>query len=239
MSLETMDALQLEPGMKAADCTAGGGGHSRLMLNAILPGGFLVAIDQDPQALTAAEAVLRAEWESCAGVRAENDKSPYVMIQSNFSRIREIMGGLSIGGIDRALMDLGVSSFQLDEGDRGFSYQHDGDLDMRMDPTSGAPSAYDVVMGASARELEALLWRYGEERWSKRIAEFIVAEREKTPIRTTNALTAVIKKAIPAGAREEGPHPAKRTFQALRIYVNHELDILEEAIIDTVEMLNP
>jgi 16S rRNA (cytosine1402-N4)-methyltransferase len=134
-------------------------------------------------------------------------------------------------------MDLGVSSHQLDEATRGFSYQRQGELDMRMNPLSDAPTAFEVVMKSDVEELERIIRQYGEERWSKRIAEFIAAEREAAPIRTTDQLVTVIKKAIPAGARREGPHPAKRTFQALRIYINEELDILEQAISDAVGVL--
>lgn len=226
---EAIELLNLQPGMKVVDCTVGGGGHARAILDRILPSGFLVGIDQDARAIAAAEEYLRDT--------VEGKTKPYVLIHHNFSQIKEILRELGIRQIDGALMDLGVSSYQLEEGERGFSYRHSGSLDMRMDPDSGAPTAYDVVMGASARELEQILWRYGEERWGRRIAEFIVEERRKAPIETTGQLAAVIKKAIPAGAREEGPHPAKRSFQALRIYVNRELEILDQAVADTVGAL--
>lgn len=237
---ETVDMLNLSPGMMVVDCTAGGGGHSSTMMKEILPSGFLVAIDRDPRALEAAE-------ESLGKVLADlidppTDKlyhKPYVLVHSNFSRIKEIVKELGIDKIDAALMDLGVNSFQLDEGERGFSYQHPGDLDMRMNPEEDGVTAMDVIGEFSAAELENILWRYGEERWSRRIARFIVAEREKAPIVTTDQLVAVILKAIPAGAREDGPHPAKRSFQALRIFVNRELDVLEQAITDTVDLLAP
>ena len=227
---ESIDILDLRPGMTVVDCTAGGGGHSRLILEKILPEGMLVAVDQDPQALEATEKSLS---EACAN----QDRKPYVTIHSNFSRIKKILEELDIDGIDRAFMDLGPSSYQLDEGTRGFSYQHTGDLDMRMDPTGDAPTAYEIVTRYSAQELEQIIRRFGEERWSKRIAQVIVQEREKEAIKTTDQLVRVIKKAIPSAAREEGPHPAKRTFQAIRIYINKELDVLEPAIIDTVDSL--
>ena len=231
---ETIDSLRLKPGMRIVDCTAGGGGHSRHILERILPSGFLVAIDRDPQALEATAQTLEAAF---GGVQGRD--RPYVLVHSNFSRIADILAERRLDTIDGALMDLGVSSYQLDEGDRGFSYQHPGKLDMRMDPMDGTPTAYDVVNRASARELEQIFWRYGEERWSRRIADFIVKEREAAPIGTTDELTAVIKKAVPAGARDEGQHPARRVFQALRIFVNGELEVLEGTIRDIVEKLAP
>jgi 16S rRNA (cytosine1402-N4)-methyltransferase len=215
-----------------------------MMLERILPSGYLVAIDQDPQALAATEETLTEalrEWRHgpSGGSMCGREDRPFAMVHSNFSRIKEILGELGVGGIDAALMDLGVSSWQLDSAERGFSYQHPGVLDMRMDPTADGPTARDVVRDSSAEELEAIFWRYGEERWSKRIAKFIVAEREKAPIERTEQLVAVIKKAVPAGARENGPHPARRPFMALRIFINHELDILEQAVTDTVSALAP
>ncbi|MCL2120667.1 MAG: 16S rRNA (cytosine(1402)-N(4))-methyltransferase RsmH [Clostridiales bacterium] len=228
---ESIDVLDLRPGMTVVDCTAGGGGHSRLILEKILPEGMLVAVDQDPQALEATE-------ERLSEVCANQGRKPYVTVHSNFSRIKGILAELGINGVDRAFMDLGPSSYQLDEGTRGFSYQHKGDLDMRMDPTSDALTAYEIVMQYSAQELEQIIRRFGEERWCKRIAQRIVEEREKEAIQTTDQLVRVIKKAIPAGAREEGPHPAKRTFQAIRIYINKELDVLGPAITDTVDTLH-
>ncbi len=249
---ETIDLLNLRPGILAVDCTVGGGGHSRTILERIQPSGFLVAIDQDPQALQAAAANLESflaeqaqdqaaaqEAKACGRIVGyKTYDKPYTLVHSNFSRIKAILEELGIAAVDGVLMDLGVSSFQLDEGDRGFSYQHNGPLDMRMNPVAGQ-TAKEVVNQASARELEEILWRYGEERWSRRIAQFIVEERAQAPIETTEDLVRVIKKAIPAGAREDGPHPAKRSFQALRIFVNGELEILQQAIDDAVESLAP
>ena len=245
---EAVDLLRLRPGMTIVDCTVGGGGHSRHILEKILPSGFLVGIDRDPQALAAAEENLGAAFGGDAaaeksaaafGGDAGERNRPYLLVHSNFSRIRDILAEARVDMIDGALMDLGVSSYQLDEGRRGFSYQRPGNLDMRMDPTEGTPTAFDVVMYASAEELERIFRQYGEERWSRRIAGFIVKEREQAPIETTEQLTAVIKKAVPAGAREEGPHPSRRVFQALRIFINGELEVLEGAIRDTVETLAP
>ncbi len=248
----TINLLNLRPGLVAVDCTVGAAGHSRTILEHIKPDGFLIAIDQDPQALQAAAANLEsflAEQSATQGQTQSTEAAgrvighkaydkPYTMVHSNFSRIKEILAELGVAAVDAVLMDLGVSSFQLDEGERGFSYQHNGPLDMRMNPDAGR-TAKEVVNQASARELEEIFWRYGEERWSRRIAQFIVEERAKAPIETTEDLVTVIKKAIPAGAREDGPHPAKRSFQALRIFVNGELEILQQAIEDAAESLAP
>jgi 16S rRNA (cytosine1402-N4)-methyltransferase len=241
---ETIDILALKPGMTAVDCTVGGGGHSRMILERILPTGRLVAIDQDPQALAAAEETLtdalgEMKHDGLTDQMGTQGGKPFTMVHSNFAGIKEILAGLGIVEVNAVLMDLGVSSWQFDNGDRGFSYQHLGVLDMRMNPMSDVPTARDVIRDSSAEELEEIFWIYGEERWSKRIAMFIVTEREKAPIDTTEELVKVIKKAIPAGARENGPHPAKRPFMALRIYINKELDILEQAVTDAVDVLAP
>lgn len=150
-------------------------------------------------------------------------------VHDNFGNIGSILDELGIDRIDGMLMDIGVSSHQLDEAERGFSYQQDAPLDMRMDATKPF-SAYDVVNTYSEADLDRIIFTYGEERWAKRIAQFIVAERANEPIETTGELVDVIKKAVPKGARKDGPHPAKRTFQAIRIEVNGELDVLERAI---------
>ena len=277
MPREVMELLDLKRGMTVVDCTVGGGGHARLMLRSVLPSGFLVGIDQDPEAIEAANATLKETLKDAAKDAAKDavkdaardamadvvkddmadtiidtatdaiadaaedlaKKPPFILIHSNFSRIKEIMRALGIQGADRALIDLGVSSHQLDEAERGFSYQRQGDLDMRMNTLSDGPKAGDIVMNSDAKELERIFSRYGEERWSRRIAEFIVRERENSPIRTTADLVEIIKKAIPAAARRDGPHPAKRCFQALRIHINNELDILEQAIADLIEILKP
>ena len=231
---ESLDIMDLRPGLTVVDATVGYAGHGQAILERILPSGFLVAIDQDPEALAAAEERLEACLDSF-----RDGRRPYVMVHSNFSRIKAILADLGIDQIDAALMDLGVNSRQLDDGERGFSYQHPGRLDMRMNPFAEGPDACDLIREASAEELETIFWRYGEERWSRRVAQFIVAEREKAPIETTDRLVAVIKKAIPAGAREDGPHPAKRLFMSLRISINRELEVLEPAIADMVDLLTP
>jgi 16S rRNA (cytosine1402-N4)-methyltransferase len=159
-------------------------------------------------------------------------------VHDNFSNIKGVLNSLNIEKIDGILLDLGVSSYQLDEEERGFSYNKDAHLDMRMD-MSKPFSAWDVVNKYSEKELENILWSYGEERWAKRIAQFIVEERKLYPINTTLDLVTVIKKAIPKGARASGHHPAKKSFQAIRIEVNKELEILKDAIVDATKLLNP
>lgn len=225
---EVMDVLELQPGMIVVDCTTGGGNHSRAMLQRILPGGRLIGLDQDQTALAAADQQL-----------APLGRDNYQLVHSNFVEVKKVMAQL--GGIrpDAILMDLGVSSYQLDEAQRGFSYQHSGPLDMRMDQAADIPTAADLLNQWSEQELARVIWEYGEERWAKRIAQFIVEQRSIKPILTTEQLVAVIKMAVPAGARQEGPHPAKRTFQALRIAVNGELKILNKSIEDCVGLLKP
>jgi 16S rRNA (cytosine1402-N4)-methyltransferase len=224
---ECIEGLCIEPDGTYVDCTLGGGGHSLNILSHLSKEGRLIGIDQDKNAIKAASARL-------------SDYSNVTYVHDNFSNIKNIVEGLDLGqdSINGFLLDLGVSSHQLDEADRGFSYNHDAPLDMRMDVRCPL-SAYRVVNEYSAEELTRLIGEYGEERWAKRIAEFIVKEREHQPIATTFELVDVIKKAIPKGARSDGPHPAKRTFQAIRIEVNNELGILEGAITDMVHFLKP
>lgn len=207
------------------DGTLGGGGHSYKLLSSNTEC-RLIGIDQDKEAIAAASERLR---EFGGRVTAVND---------NFCRIKDILSNLSIGKIDGALLDLGVSSYQLDNASRGFSYMHDAPLDMRMNTESGK-TAFDVINSYSAEQLCRVFYEYGEEKWSKRIAEFIVREREKKPVETTAELVDIIKAAIPKSARIEGGHPAKRVFQAVRIEVNNELGILEQAIRDFTDVLNP
>lgn len=159
------------------------------------------------------------------------------LVNNNFCRVKEILNNLQTDKIDGALLDLGVSSYQLDNASRGFSYMHDAPLDMRMN-ADGGKSAYDVINGCSKEELSRIFFEYGEEKWSKRVADFIVQSREKKPVETTFELVSIIKAAIPAGARAEGGHPAKRIFQAVRIEVNNELGILEDSIKDFTDVLN-
>ncbi len=224
---ESIDNLNIKPDGIYADCTLGGGGHSYYIASKLSNKGMLIGIDQDTDALEAASKRLQ-----------KFDNVKYV--HSNFSNIKNIVEGLGLGqdSVSGFLLDLGVSSHQLDEADRGFSYNHDAPLDMRMDITCPL-SAHKVVNEYSESELARIIKEYGEERWAKRIAQFIINERNIKPIETTFELVSVIKKAVPKGARADGPHPAKRTFQAIRIEVNNELGILEGTINDMVDLLEP
>jgi len=218
----------LNPGTAGVfvDCTVGGGGHSFALLASTGPEVHLVGLDQDADALAAAETKL----SPFAG--------RYNLVRSNFRELPKVLADLGLESVDGFLFDLGVSSYQLDNPGRGFSYMHDAPLDMRMDAT-GSVTAGDLVNSLSEQELAAIISRYGEERWAARIAAYIVKFRVNSAIDTTGELVEIIKKAIPAGARREGPHPAKRTFQALRIAVNNELDILAGAFRAAVERLKP
>lgn len=208
------------------DCTLGGGGHSYALAQHLSREALLIGIDQDEEAIQA------------AGARLADISCRHLLVRENFSHVGEILDERQIGPVDGFLFDLGVSSHQLDEGARGFSYMHDGPLDMRMDQRNPL-TAYDVVNRYSEDDLEAIIRRYGEERWSRRIAKFIVEGRKEKPIETTFELVHWIKAAVPAGARKDGPHPAKRTFQAIRIEVNGELRILEETMRTCVRHLKP
>lgn len=217
LAAEVIQGLNLKPDGVYADCTLGGGGHSELILQNTGPHSRLIALDQDPEALAAATQRLSVY------------KPRVTFVRANFRHLADVLKELNITYLDGVLFDLGVSSYQLDNPARGFSYQHDAPLDMRMDPQQEL-TAKDLVNNLSAAELTELIRKYGEERWASRIAEFICEERKHSPIETTERLVEIIKKAVPAGARREGPHPAKRTFQALRIAVNGELEILKEAV---------
>ncbi|MDD3653337.1 MAG: 16S rRNA (cytosine(1402)-N(4))-methyltransferase RsmH [Desulfotomaculaceae bacterium] len=221
---EVLTGLELRPGGLYVDCTLGGAGHTIAILEQTRPDGRLIALDQDPEAIASARKKL----------------SPYrdrlELIHANFIRLPEVLVQLKIKSVDGVLFDLGVSSYQLDNPARGFSYQHDAPLDMRMNPGQKVTAA-EVVNKLPAKELTRIIRDYGEERWASRIVDFIQAERAKRYIKTTGELVELIKKAIPAGARRNGPHPARRTFQALRIAVNRELDILAEAVRGAVHIL--
>ncbi|ABY93289.1 16S rRNA (cytosine(1402)-N(4))-methyltransferase RsmH [Thermoanaerobacter sp. X514] len=219
---ETIEYLNIKPEGIYVDGTLGGGGHSEEILKRLTTG-KLIAIDRDLDAIKASKE------------RLKNYKN-VEYINDNFKNIKEILKSLNIDKVDGILLDLGVSSYQLEEVKRGFSYMKDAPMDMRMDKNSPF-SAYDVVNKYSQQELERVIREYGEEKWASRIAKFIVKEREKGEIKTTFQLVEIIKNAIPASARREGPHPAKRTFQAIRIEVNEELKGLDKAIEDMVEVL--
>lgn len=223
---ETIDALITNRQGVYVDCTLGGGGHGRKIVQQLDPNGWYIGIDQDPAALAAGQKLL--EHASCK----------VSFVHNNFSQIEQILSDLEIAEVDGFLFDLGVSSHQLDSAERGFSYQKESRLDMRMNPESSL-SAFEVVNTYSEAELSRLIREYGEEKWAKRIAQFIVKDRAEQWIETTSQLVEVIKKAIPAGARREGPHPAKRTFQAIRIEVNNELNILRDTFEKAVQHLKP
>ncbi|MBR3201688.1 MAG: 16S rRNA (cytosine(1402)-N(4))-methyltransferase RsmH [Mogibacterium sp.] len=213
---EVMEALDIKPDGIYVDGTVGGGGHSSGICQRLTEDGMLIAVDRDREALAAAEN--RLKEYSCRKR----------FVHANYSDVEAIAeaAGKKVQGI---LLDLGVSSYQLDNPERGFSYMQDAPLDMRMDD-SDRFTAYDIVNGYSRDELTRMIREYGEERWASRIAEFIVRERAEAPIDSTGRLTEIIKAAIPAKARRTGPHPAKRTFQAIRIEVNDELGHLREAV---------
>ena len=221
---ECIEGLNIKENGIYVDGTLGGGGHSSEILKKLSRDGLLIGIDQDKDALKA------------AGLRLQNFNN-VKFVHSNFYNIDSILNNLQIEKIDGMLMDLGVSSYQLDTGDRGFSYMQDAPLDMRMNRENSL-SAYEVVNNYEEEEIYRIIRDYGEEKFAKRIARFIVENREKKPIETTLELVEIIKSAIPAKARREGPHPAKRTFQAIRIEVNSELSILNKAIEDGVNRLN-
>ncbi len=223
---ETVNALNLRSGMTVADGTLGGGGHSLEILKRITPGGRLIGIDKDAYAL------------EMATQRLGEYKDETVFVHDDFRNIKDILSMLDINGIDGAVLDLGVSSFQLDQCNRGFSYHLDSRLDMRMN-IKDKTCAADILSSYSQKDLERILRDYGEERWAARIASFIVRERSEKPIETTGHLVEVIKKAVPSGARKDGPHPARRTFQALRIEVNGELDAVKTALLHFVQALKP
>ena len=222
---ETIDGLNIKPDGIYVDGTLGGGGHSLEIAKRLSKNGHLYGIDRDTDAIEA------------AGERLREYSDRFTAIHSNFYNAAEVLKNIGVQKIDGFILDLGVSSHQLDEADRGFSYMQDAPLDMRMD--RGAPyTAWNVVNEKSEKELNDIIFKYGEEKWAKRIAQFIVAEREKKPIDTTYELVEVIKKAVPKGARRDGPHPAKRTYQAIRIEVNGELAILDKTVDDMTEMLS-
>lgn len=208
------------------DGTLGGGGHAEAVLERIGPGGRLYGIDRDGDALCA------------AGARLARFGSAFCPIHGNFKEAPRLLQERGVGGLDGILLDLGVSSWQLDAAERGFSYNADAPLDMRMDQTA-ALTAYDVVNTYPREALVRILREYGEEKWAPRIAAFMVERRSQRPIATTGDLVDLIMAAIPAGARRGGPHPAKRAFQAIRIEVNAELDGLGQAVCDLIECLKP
>lgn len=221
---ESIQQLNIKKNGVYVDCTLGGGGHSSEILKRI-PNGHLYAFDQDSFAINTADEKLK------------KIASNYTLINENFVNIKVALEEENVYGVDGILYDLGVSSFQLDIPERGFSYRFDGPLDMRMDQTAEL-DAYTVVNTYDEKSLVRILFEYGEEKFARLIARKIVSEREKKPIETTLELVEIIKKALPASALRNSSHPAKQTFQAIRIEVNHELDILKKALEEGLSLLN-
>lgn len=226
MLTEVLTYLDPKEGQIIIDGTLGGAGHSSAILKKLGDSGLLIGIDQDQEAINYAKQ------------RLSKISSRYRIFQSNYRNFDQCLAQLGISQIDGFLLDLGVSSHQLDEGERGFSYRQDAPLDMRMDQTRGL-TAEELVNSWTEEELAKIIWDYGEERWAKRIAQFIVEARKQAPIRTTGELVDIIKRAIPKGARQDGPHPTKRTFQAIRIAVNDELGALTETLDKLTDYLKP
>ena len=224
MLAETVDSLNIKPGGVYVDCTLGGAGHSARILEKMGGDGKLVGIDRDEYAIQK------------ASQRLEKYKDNILLIKGNFCDAPELLSENGIHKIDGVVADLGVSSFQLDNADRGFSYMHDATLDMRMSRQDKL-SAYDVVNGYEEKELSRIINLFGEERFASKIAYNICRTREKQPIKTTAELAEVVKNSIPAKNRADGPHPAKRTFQAIRIEVNGELDVIDKMILGLFPML--
>lgn len=214
---ECVEGLHIRPGFTYVDCTTGGGGHSYEIARRLSGDARLICLDRDTDALSAAK------------TRLKDFSDKITFVHTNFSDLGEILGKLQVNNLGGVLADLGCSSYQFDTPERGFSYMHDAPLDMRMDTDSGL-TAYDVVNTYGEDELQRILYEYGEEKFAPKIAKEIARAREIAPIRTTFELADLIKKALPAAAKIGGPHPAKRSFQAIRIEVNHELDAISPAL---------
>ncbi|MCM3267333.1 16S rRNA (cytosine(1402)-N(4))-methyltransferase RsmH [Paenibacillus elgii] len=229
---EAVEGLHIQPDGVYVDCTLGGAGHSFEIASRLGPEGLLIAFDQDDAALANARERLAPVMDRVKLVR-----SNFRYLERELAQVpRALRDGRP--QVDGILFDLGVSSPQLDEADRGFSYNHDAELDMRMDRTAPL-TARDIVNEWSEQEIAQILFEYGEEKFSRRIAATIAAARAKAPIETTGQLVDLIKESIPAAARRSGPHPAKRSFQALRIAVNDELGAFEDALEQTIRCLAP
>ena len=222
---ESVDGLEIKKDGIYVDGTMGGGGHSEAIAKKLSENGVLIGIDRDTEALAASKKRL----ESYSNVR---------YVHNNYKNIKDVLFNLDVDKIDGAVLDLGVSSYQLDNRERGFSYMEDAPLDMRMNRESGF-SAYDVVNTYSEEKLASIFFEYGEERFSRKIASIICDRRKTTPIETTLELVDIIKAAIPERFRQKGSHPAKRTFQAIRIEVNGELRDLRNAIDNFFDVLKP
>ena len=223
---ETIESLNIKPDGIYVDGTLGGGGHSFEIAKRLTEGGHLYGIDQDEAAIEAATERLKDYSERITAIRA------------NYKDAVSILKEKGVGGVDGIVLDLGVSSYQLDTAERGFSYKADAPLDMRMDNRQKL-SAYDIVNTYSIKELFRIIRDYGEDKFAQNIAKHIVQARETKPIETTYELNEIIKAAIPMKMRVEGGHPSKRTFQAIRIECNHELDVLRDSLDEMIDFLKP
>ncbi|MFH1338339.1 MAG: 16S rRNA (cytosine(1402)-N(4))-methyltransferase RsmH [Candidatus Omnitrophota bacterium] len=224
---EVLEYLKLSPGMTVVDCTVGCGGHAAKILERILPAGRLVGIDRDGESLEVARDRLSAA--SCGAVS---------LIHGNFRDLDKILSMVNIGKADAIFFDLGLSSVQLLNPERGFSFQSDGPLDMRMDRTSFI-QAYDLINNLNEEELSSILWSFGQEKFHNRIARLLVGEREKAPINSTSQIANIVIRAMPRHYKFGRIHPATRTFQAIRIAVNRELEALEEGLQKAIDLLAP
>ncbi|MHC6159335.1 16S rRNA (cytosine(1402)-N(4))-methyltransferase RsmH [Lactobacillus delbrueckii] len=227
---ETIDNLAPQSGGTYVDATFGGGGHARYLLSK-LDKGNLIGFDQDQYAIDTAQS-------NFAAFLKEDSQPRLQLVHNNFSHLKEELAKLGISGIDGIYYDLGVSSPQLDQAERGFSYRFDARLDMRMDQSQDF-DAYQLVNQYDQKQLADVLYRYGDEKFSRQIARKIVERRRVKPIETTFELVEIIKEAIPAAARRSGGHPAKKSFQAIRVEVNHELDVLRASLEEAISLLNP
>lgn len=222
---ETIVNLRIRPNGVYADGTLGGGGHALEILKHLTATGKLVGIDQDDAAIQA------------AGERLKDYAGQVTIVRSNFSRMSEILKERGIASVDGIVLDLGVSSYQLDDAERGFSYMNDAPLDMRMDRRE-AKTAGDIINGYSEHDLFRIIRDYGEDRFAQNIARHIVTERERKPITTTGQLAEIVRESIPMKVQKTGGHPAKRTFQAVRIELNGELTVLKDSIDGMIDLLN-
>ena len=228
---ECLEQLELKPQHTFLDCTLGFAGHSFEAAKRLGPEGLLIGIDQDEVALAAAAERL--------GQIPEGQRPQLKLLRGNFGDMDELLVAAEVPGIDAVLFDLGVSSVQIDTASRGFSFKENGPLDLRMDPGKQTLTAAEIVNTYNAADLTRIIRGFSDEKWASRIADFIVRAREDAPIETSEALVDIIKAAIPASARRAGGHPAKRTFQALRIEVNSELTVLRRGLDAAVRWLNP
>lgn len=223
---ETVDGLNIKPDGVYVDCTLGGAGHSQRILEQLNDDGHLYAFDQDEFAIEEAKVVLKEGIEN----------GQVTLIKDNFRNLKQALKNVNVDKVDGVLYDLGVSSPQLDDGERGFSYNAEAQLDMRMNQSQQL-TAYDIVNNWEYNDIVRILFQYGEEKFSKQIARKIEAHREVKPIETTFELVDIIKEAIPAPARRKGGHPAKRTFQGIRIAVNDELNAVSESLEQAIELI--